>query len=56
MKRITVMLAEDHAIVREGLRSLLGLDSEIEVVGEAATGRQAVELARKLRPDRKSVV
>jgi len=50
MKRITVMLAEDHAIVREGLRSLLGLDSEIEVVGEAATGRQAVELARKLRP------
>jgi DNA-binding NarL/FixJ family response regulator len=50
MKRITVLLAEDHAIVREGLRSLLGLDSEIEVVGEAATGRQAVELVRKLRP------
>jgi DNA-binding NarL/FixJ family response regulator len=50
MKRITVLLAEDHAIVREGLRSLLGLDTEIEVVGEAATGRQAVELARNLHP------
>jgi len=50
MKRITVLLAEDHAIVREGLRSLLALDKEIEVVGEAATGRQAVELARKLDP------
>jgi len=50
MKRITVMLAEDHAIVREGLRSLLELSHEFEVVGEAATGRQAVELARKLRP------
>jgi len=50
MKRITVLLAEDHAIVREGLRSLLALDKEIEVLGEAATGRQAVELARKLDP------
>ncbi len=50
MKRITVLLAEDHAIVREGLRSLLELDREFEVVGEAVTGRQAVELARTLRP------
>jgi DNA-binding NarL/FixJ family response regulator len=50
MKRITVLLAEDHAIVREGLRSLLELGGDIEVVGEAATGRQAVDLARKLRP------
>jgi DNA-binding NarL/FixJ family response regulator len=50
MKRITVLLAEDHAIVREGLRSLLRLDHEIEIVGEAATGREAVELARKLCP------
>jgi DNA-binding NarL/FixJ family response regulator len=51
MKRITVLLAEDHAIVREGLRSLLALDGELEVIGEAATGREAVILARKLRPD-----
>jgi DNA-binding NarL/FixJ family response regulator len=50
MKRVTVLLAEDHSIVREGLRSLLGLEKEFEVVGEAATGRQAVEMARKLCP------
>jgi len=50
MKRITVLLAEDHAIVREGLRSLLDLRDDFEVVGEATSGREAVELARKLRP------
>ncbi|HEX9784096.1 MAG TPA: response regulator transcription factor [Opitutaceae bacterium] len=50
MKRITVLLAEDHAIVREGLRSLLELGGDIEVIGEASTGREAVDLARKLRP------
>jgi DNA-binding NarL/FixJ family response regulator len=48
---ITVLLAEDHAVVREGLRKLLEAESGITVVGEAATGRQAVEMARKLRPD-----
>ena len=51
MKRITVLLAEDHMVVREGLRALLEAEGDIEVVGEAATGRQAVELTRKLRPD-----
>lgn len=50
MKRITVLLAEDHAIVREGLRTLLELGENFEVVGEASNGRQAVEMARKLRP------
>src|SRR5207344_2828 len=50
MKRITVLLAEDHQIVREGFRSLLEHESDIEVVGEAETGRQAVQLTRKLRP------
>jgi len=50
MKRITVLLAEDHLIVREGFRSLLKSDGDIEVVGEAETGRQAVALAKKLRP------
>src|ERR1041385_3996937 len=50
MNRITVLLAEDHLIVREGLRSLLKHESDIEVVGEAETGRQAVQLTRKLRP------
>ena len=51
MKRITVLLAEDHLIVREGFRSLLKRERDIEVVGEAETGRQAVRLTRKLRPD-----
>jgi DNA-binding NarL/FixJ family response regulator len=51
MKRITVLLAEDHSIVREGLRSLLELAPEFEVVGEAANGRKAVEMARKLCPN-----
>ena len=51
MKRITVLLAEDHSIVREGLRALLDLGGEFEVVGEASTGREAVALVGKLRPD-----
>ena len=50
MNRITVLLAEDHEIVREGFRSLLKQEPDIEVVGEAETGRQAVQLTRKLRP------
>ena len=50
MKPITVLLADDHMIVREGLRKLLEAESDIEVVGEAITGRQAVELTRKLQP------
>jgi len=50
MKRITVLLAEDHQIVREGFKSLLEHEHDIEVVGEAETGRQAVQLTRKLRP------
>jgi two-component system, NarL family, nitrate/nitrite response regulator NarL len=50
MKRITVLLAEDHQIVREGFRSLLKHERDIEVIGEAANGRQAVQLTRKLRP------
>lgn len=51
VKRIAVILAEDHMIVREGLRKLLESESDIDVVGEADTGRKAVELARELRPD-----
>lgn len=50
IKPITVLLAEDHSIVREGLRALLMTEADIEVVGEAVNGRQAVELARKLDP------
>jgi len=50
MKQITVLLAEDHTIVREGLRALLEVESDIEVVGEAQTGRQAVQMTKRLRP------
>jgi DNA-binding NarL/FixJ family response regulator len=50
-KQITVMLAEDHAIVRQGLCALLKADGHFLMVGEAHTGRAAVELAQKLRPD-----
>lgn len=48
---ITVLLAEDHDIVREGLRKLLEHQGGFDVVGEAATGREAVALTAKLRPD-----
>jgi len=50
MKRITVLLAEDHMIVRQGFRKILELEDDFEVVGEAEDGRQAVALAKKLRP------
>jgi len=50
MPRITVLLAEDHTVVRQGLRAWLQLENDMEVVGEAETGRAAVVLARKLRP------
>ena len=50
MKKITVLLAEDHTIVREGFRKMLELEKDIQVVGEAQDGRQAITLAKKLRP------
>ena len=50
MKRITVLLADDHTIVREGFRKMLELEADLEVVGEAQDGRAAVALAKKLRP------
>jgi DNA-binding NarL/FixJ family response regulator len=49
-KQITVLIVDDHMIVREGLRKLLEIEKDIHVVGEASTGRQAVELALKLHP------
>ena len=50
MKKITVLLAEDHMIVREGFRKMLELENDIQVVGEAQDGRQAVAMVKKLRP------
>ena len=51
MNRITVLLADDHEIVRQGLRRLLEAEGDIKVTGEAATGRQAVALSREHCPD-----
>lgn len=50
-KQITVLVAEDHAIVRQGLCALLNRDGEIKIVGEARTGREAVALAQSAQPD-----
>jgi DNA-binding NarL/FixJ family response regulator len=51
MKRITVLLAEDHTIVRQGLRLLVEADGDIQIVGEAKTGREAVQMTAHLRPE-----
>ena len=48
---IRVVLAEDHALVREGLRSILELEPDIDVVGEAATGTEAIDVVVQTRPD-----
>ena len=48
---IRVLIADDHSVVREGLRMFLGRDPELEVVGEAADGVEAVERSRQLHPD-----
>ena len=48
--RITVLLADDHHLVRRGFRRLLEDDARLEVVGEAADGEEAVRLATELRP------
>lgn len=49
--KIRVLLADDHAIVREGIKRILAEEPDIEVVGEAGDGLQAVEMAKKLKPD-----
>ena len=50
-RRVRVLIADDQALVRAGFKALLGADPEIEVAGEAATGAEAVSLARSLKPD-----
>jgi len=50
-RKIAVLVCDDHAIFRQGVRSILSKEAGISVVGEAADGRQAVAMARKIRPD-----
>jgi DNA-binding NarL/FixJ family response regulator len=51
MKHIRILLADDHAVVRQGFKMILAAQPDMEIVGEAANGREAVELAEQLRPD-----
>lgn len=50
-QRVKVLVADDHAVVRQGIRTCLEQGSRFEVVGEAATGEEAIQLACKLSPD-----
>jgi two-component system, NarL family, response regulator LiaR len=51
MERVTIVLADDHPVVRQGLRTFFSTQADMEVVGEACTGAEAVERAAELRPD-----
>jgi two-component system response regulator NreC len=51
MKTVRILLADDHTVIRQGLRLLLEREAGFEVVGEAADGRQAIDLAASTRPD-----
>ncbi len=51
MEKIDVLIADDHTLFRDGLRALLASVPEMEAVGEAATGQEAIELAATLQPD-----
>ena len=50
-RKIRVLLADDHKILRQGVRMLIDSQADMEVVGEAKTGREAIEEARRLKPD-----
>lgn len=51
MSKIKILLADDHTVVRSGIAAILSYESDLSVVGEAANGREAVEMAMRLRPD-----
>ena len=50
-KKIRVLLADDHSIVRQGFRMILGAQDDMEIVGEAGNGREAVTMSEQLHPD-----
>jgi DNA-binding NarL/FixJ family response regulator len=51
MDKIRLLVVDDHAVMRDGIRALLGLHEDIEIVGEAANGQEAIDKARELTPD-----
>ena len=51
MKKIRILIADDHPIFRDGLRKLLSLEEDFQVIGEAEDGKEAVEMVQKLMPD-----
>ena len=51
MDKIKILLVDDHAVLRDGIRALLGLHDDIEIVGEASEGKEAIEKAQELVPD-----
>ena len=51
MKRIRILLADDHAVVRQGFKMILDAQPDMEIVGEAANGREVLALAEEVRPD-----
>ena len=51
MAKIRIVIADDHALLREGMRAILSRESDLEVVGEAADGREAIARCRALKPD-----
>ncbi len=51
MDKIKILVVDDHAIMRDGIRALLGLCDDIEIVGEASEGREAIEKTQELAPD-----
>ena len=48
---IKILVVDDHSVVRQGLRMFLSLDPELEVIGEASNGQEAIEMVKKLQPD-----
>jgi two-component system, NarL family, response regulator NreC len=51
MRPIRILLADDHAVVRQGFKMILDAQADMEIVGEAGNGREAVDLVQKLKPD-----
>ena len=49
--KINILLADDHAILRDGLKSALSVDKSLNIIGEAENGLEAIELCKKFKPD-----